>query len=154
MGEGPANEVANKFVSLNHKLNKAMINTLYNKISSLKTLLNSKNLDQNDLKYVELNTKLEFYSEALENLQQKSMPGITGVEQSDIQEDITCIDQALNTLSAELGGDAGSNAVTSDEAGSSAPAEDEAQPEDDADEASEESEESEESDETDESEKE
>lgn len=102
VGNGKANEMATLISNLNHKLNKAKINKLYNKISTLKSLLNASDLDKKEMKYLELDTSLAFYSEALEALQQQSMPGVEGTEQQEISEKIELINEALKKLASEI----------------------------------------------------
>ena len=120
IGNAKADEMSNVFADLNFKLNKAKINLLYNKITTLKSKLNALNLDADDMKYVELDATLSFYSEALENLQQKSIPGIEGAEQTDIVEKIEIINKALKTLASEIDQgsieDASDKITSSDEA--------------------------------------
>ena len=117
MGQAKVDEMSKAFADLNYKLNKAKINKLYNKISTLKSKLNALNLDTDEMKYVELDATLSFYSEALENLQQKSVPGIDGMEQTDISEKIEIINKALKTLASEIDRDDITDAA--DDAGSS-----------------------------------
>ena len=102
VGDGKLNEMSIEMANLNHSLNKAKIKKLYNKISTLKTQLNALNLDTDEMEYVELDTKLSFYSEVLETLQQQSMPGIDGTEQSEITDKINIVFKSLKTLESEI----------------------------------------------------
>ena len=102
VGDGKLNEMSIEMANLNHSLNKAKIKKLYNKISTLKTQLNALNLDTDEMEYIELDTKLSFYSEVLETLQQQSMPGIDGTEQSEITDKINIVFKALKTLESEI----------------------------------------------------
>lgn len=117
VGQEKLDEMKSELVNLNYELNKAKIKKLYNLISTLKTILNSQDIDKDSMEYVELDTTLAFYSQALEELQQQTMPGIDGEEQDTVNNKIDTIFNALNELKekvSNLSGEESSDEETED----------------------------------------
>ena len=118
VGQEKLDEMKSELVNLNYELNKAKIKKLYNLISTLKTTLNSQDMDKDSMEYVELDTTLAFYSQALEELQQQTMPGIDGEEQDVVNGKIDTIFNALNELKekvANASGETSSDEETEEE---------------------------------------
>jgi hypothetical protein len=101
VGNGELSEMSNDIVEINCEINQKIIGKLYDKISNLKSQLNSLDLDKDEREYISLETKLAYYGNKLEELQSKTNPAI---DQSKVEERITIIDKALKTLESEISG--------------------------------------------------
>jgi len=100
VSEGEMTEMSNDVVEINCEINQKIISKLYDKISNLKTTLNSKDMDHDTREYITLETKLSYYGNKLEELQSKTNPAI---DQTKVEERINKIEAALKTLESEIG---------------------------------------------------
>ena len=100
VSEGEMTEMSNDVVEINCEINQKIISKLYDKISNLKTILNSKDMDHDTREYITLETKLSYYGNKLEELQSKTNPAI---DQTKVEERITKIEAALASLESEIG---------------------------------------------------
>jgi hypothetical protein len=116
VGNGQLSEMSNDIVEINCEINQKIIDKLYDKVSNLKSQINSLNLDKNEREYISLETKLSYYGNKLDELQTKTNPAI---DQSKVEERLEIISNALKALEAEiLGGDSenmGEDVETSEE---------------------------------------
>lgn len=116
VGNGQLSEMSNDIVEINCEINQKIIDKLYDKVSNLKSQINSLNLDKNEREYISLETKLSYYGNKLDELQTKTNPAI---DQSKVEERLEIISNALKSLEAEiLGGDSenmGEDVETSEE---------------------------------------
>ena len=101
VGEGEMTEMSNDVVEINCEINQKIISKLYDKISNLKTTLNTKDIDHDTREYITLETKLSYYGNKLEELQSKTNPAI---DQAKVEERINIIDAALKSLESAIGG--------------------------------------------------
>lgn len=93
--------MSNDVVEINCEINQKIISKLYDKISNLKTALNTKDMDHDTREFISLETKLSYYGNKLEELQSKTNPAI---DQAKVEERINIIDAALKSLETEIGG--------------------------------------------------
>lgn len=100
VSEGEMTEMSNDIVEINCEINQKIINKLFDKISNLKTVLNSKDMDHDTREFITLETKLSYYGNKLEELQSKTNPAIDQVK---VEDRINIIEAALKTLEAEIG---------------------------------------------------
>lgn len=87
-------------VEINCQINAKMISNLFDKIAELKNKLESIGLDKKSRDYIKFETTIEYYSNKLQDLQEKTNPGI---DQGKVETAIQKIEDGL----AELGKSAG-----------------------------------------------
>jgi hypothetical protein len=99
VGNGELSEMSNDIIEINCEINQKVIDKLYDKVSNLKSQINSLNLDKDEREYIRLETSLSYYGNKLDELQTKTNPAI---DQSKVEERLEIISKALKTLESEI----------------------------------------------------
>jgi hypothetical protein len=101
MSAADSDKVVDDIVEINCQINAKLISNLFDKIAELKNKVESLGLDENSREYLKYDVSIQYYSDKLQDLQNKTNPGI---DQSKVEEALTKIETAIEQLSGEAGG--------------------------------------------------
>lgn len=96
-----ADAVIDDIVEINCQINAKMISNLFDKIAELKNSVEGLQLDENSREYLKYDVTIQYYSDKLQDLQNKTNPGI---DQSKVEAALEKISTAIEELSGEVGG--------------------------------------------------
>lgn len=101
MNNEETDKIVDDIVEINCQINAKVISNLFDKIAELKTNIENLNLDENSREYLKYEVTIQYYSDKLQDLQNKTNPG---VDQSKIESALQKIESALDQLEGEIGG--------------------------------------------------
>ena len=88
-------------IEINCQINAKRISNIFDKIAELKNQLEQAGLDETSKEYLKFDVSIQYYSDKLQDLQNKTNPGI---DQSKVEEALDKIETAISELGGELGG--------------------------------------------------
>lgn len=91
---------ADDIVEIECQINAKMISNLFDKIGELKNAVINLGLDENSREYLEYDVSIQYYSDKLQELQNKTNPGI---DQSKVETGIQKIEAAIEQLMGKAG---------------------------------------------------
>lgn len=94
-------KVVDDIVEINCQINAKVISNLFDRIAELKNSIESLGLDENSREYLKYEVTMQYYSDKLQDLQNKTNPG---VDQSKVESALEKISVALEQLEGEVGG--------------------------------------------------
>ena len=94
-------KVVDDIVEINCQINAKVISNLFDRIAELKNSIESLGLDENSREYLKYEVTIQYYSDKLQDLQNKTNPG---VDQSKVESALEKISVALEQLEGEVGG--------------------------------------------------
>ena len=87
-----SDKIVDDIVEINCQINAKLVSNLFDKIAELKNKIESLGLDENSREYLKYDVSIQYYSDKLQDLQNKTNPGI---DQSKVEEAITKIQTAV-----------------------------------------------------------
>ena len=96
-----SDKIVDDIVEINCQINAKLVSNLFDKIAELKNKIESLGLDENSREYLKYDVSIQYYSDKLQDLQNKTNPGI---DQSKVEEAITKIQTAVEQLAGEVNG--------------------------------------------------
>ena len=103
MDNEESDEVVDDVIEINCQINAKMISNLFDKIAELKNKIEGLGLDENSREYLKYDVTIQYYSDKLQDLQNKTNPGI---DQSKVETAIQKISSAIEQLEGETGDNA------------------------------------------------
>lgn len=88
-------------IEINCQINAKRISNIFDKIAELKNQLEQAGLDETSKEYLKFDVSIQYYSDKLQDLQNKTNPGI---DQGKVEEALDKIETAISELGGELGG--------------------------------------------------
>ena len=101
LGSEETDTKVDDIIEINCQINAKLISNLFDKIAELKNQVEGLNLDPTSREYLKYDVSIQYYSDKLQDLQNKTNPGI---DQSKVEEALNKITTAIEELSGELGG--------------------------------------------------
>jgi hypothetical protein len=101
LGSEETEKVVDDIVEINCQINAKMISNLFDKIAELKNQVEQLGLDPNSREYLKYDVSIQYYSDKLQDLQNKTNPGI---DQNKVETALDKIKTAIEELSGEVGG--------------------------------------------------
>jgi hypothetical protein len=101
MSAEESDKIVDDIVEINCQINAKLVSNLFDKIAELKNKIESLGLDENSREYLKYDVSIQYYSDKLQDLQNKTNPGI---DQSKVEEAITKIQTAVEQLAGEVNG--------------------------------------------------
>ena len=95
-------KIVDDIVEINCQINAKMISNLFDKIAQLKSQIAELGLDENSREYLKYDVSIQYYSDKLQDLQNKTNPGI---DQSKVEGALEKIATAIEQLCGEAGGE-------------------------------------------------
>lgn len=102
LGSEETDKKVDDIIEINCQINAKLISNLFDKIADLKTQIEGLGLDPNSREYLKYDVTIQYYSDKLQDLQNKTNPGI---DQSKVEEALDKITTAIEQLHGEVGGD-------------------------------------------------
>ena len=99
-------KIVDDIIEINCQINAKMISNLFDQIAELKNKIENLELDPNSREYLKYEVTIQYYSDKLQDLQNKTNPGI---DQSKVETSLEKISNALKQLEGEIGGNNDSN---------------------------------------------
>jgi hypothetical protein len=93
-----SDKIVDDIVEINCQINAKMISKLFDKIAEIKTKILNLELDENSREYLKYDITIQYYSDKLQNLQNKTNPGI---DQEKVEIALQKISEALDELDAD-----------------------------------------------------
>lgn len=97
-----SDKLVDDIVEINCQINAKMISNLFDQIAELKTKIENLGLDESSREYLKYDVSIQYYSDKLQELQNKTNPGI---DQAKVETAIEKISNAIKELSGEMSGD-------------------------------------------------
>lgn len=97
-----SDKLVDDIVEINCQINAKMISNLFDQIAELKTKIENLGLDESSREYLKYDVSIQYYSDKLQELQNKTNPGI---DQAKVETAIEKIANAIKELSGEMSGD-------------------------------------------------
>ena len=98
MSNEESDKIVDDIVEINCQINAKMISKLFDKIAEIKTKILNLELDENSREYLKYDITIQYYSDKLQNLQNKTNPGI---DQEKVEIALQKISEALDELDAD-----------------------------------------------------
>lgn len=98
-------------IEINCQINAKMISNLFDQIAELKNQIEGLGLDPNSREYLKYDVTIQYYSDKLQDLQNKTNPGI---DQAKVEEALDKITTAIEQLQGEIGGSTGDDTDITD----------------------------------------
>ena len=106
MSNEETDKIVDDIIEINCQINAKMISNLFDQIAELKNKIENLELDPNSREYLKYEVTIQYYSDKLQDLQNKTNPGI---DQSKVETSLEKISDALKQLEGEIGGNNDSN---------------------------------------------
>ena len=100
MSNEDSEKIVDDIVEINCQINAKMISKLFDRIAEIKTNILNLGLDENSREFLKYDITIQYYSDKLQNLQNKTNPGI---DQEKVEIALQKITEALDELEAESG---------------------------------------------------
>jgi uncharacterized protein YoxC len=97
-----SDKLVDDIVEINCQINAKMISNLFDQIAELKTKVEGLGLDEGSREYLKYDVSIQYYSDKLQDLQNKTNPGI---DQTKVETAIEKISNAIKELTGEMSGD-------------------------------------------------
>lgn len=110
MNADEADKTVDDIIEINCQINAKLISNLFDKIAELKTQVEGLGLDESSREYLKYDVTIQYYSDKLQDLQNKTNPGI---DQGKVQTAIEKIESAIQELAGEIDGGSDDFAVDS-----------------------------------------
>lgn len=102
LGSEETDKKVDDIIEINCQINAKLISNLFDKIADLKTQIEGLGLDPSSREYLKYDVTIQYYSDKLQDLQNKTNPGI---DQAKVEEALDKITTAIEQLQGEVGGD-------------------------------------------------
>ena len=100
MSNEESDKIVDDIVEINCQINAKMISKLFDRIAEIKTNILNLGLDENSREFLKYDITIQYYSDKLQNLQNKTNPGI---DQEKVEIALQKITEALDELESESG---------------------------------------------------